>query len=198
MSTQKSTQSTNGKIQRAQAVATPSQSQRNATSHPATDAIQKPKIEIPPPGEQAQEPPPTQFTPDEINRLWQRLMYEGTQHTNRVSFYLVAQSMFFAAFASNQRPTLAFPVICAAAGIIISAIWMKMARDQDVMVKRTRAILSEQCMDFKALADPVRKTRITRDLLSVYLPIIMIILWTLALLGDITIYATRVSAGSIP
>jgi hypothetical protein len=126
-----------------------------------------------------------QYTDAEIERLWQRLLYEGTQHTNRVNFYMVAQSMFFAAFASNQRQNFFFSLACVSAGIIMSVLWMQMARDQDVVVKHTRRVLAQHCREYKDFANVINKPqRITQGRLSVSLPRAMIILWVLAGIGD--------------
>jgi len=129
---------------------------------------------------------------EQVDRLWQRLLYEGTQHTNRVNFYLVAQSMFFAAFAGNQRQTFYFSLVCVTAGVLMSLVWMQMARDQDVVVQRTRSLLRLHCPEYRLLADVAGKRRITQVRLSVHLPSIMIMLWLLAGLGDFLTQVMRI------
>ena len=128
---------------------------------------------------------PTALGEREIDRLWQRLLYEGTQHTNRFNFYLVSQSMFFAAFASNQRVSGMFSMVCVSAGILMSIVWMQMARDQDVIVRKVRALIHSNCADYRAITDVNRKRRVTQRMLSVTVPLLMCGLWLIVGLADL-------------
>ncbi len=124
------------------------------------------------------------YTEAEVARMWERLLHEGNLFTNRINFYIVAQSMFFVAFASNSRSSMWFSLACAIAGIWLSIAWMKMTRNQDVIVYHLRRVLRMHCAEFDDVLRDSHTVKITHPSLGRSLPWIMIVLWVGVVTGD--------------
>lgn len=67
------------------------------------------------------------YDKDSIERLWGWILHEDTLFANRINFFLLAESMFFAAFAaltSSDINHIEFLVIVGTGGIILATVWI--------------------------------------------------------------------------
>ncbi len=125
-------------------------------------------------------------TSQEIERLWTWLLNEATLYTNRVNFYIVAQSMFFVAFASSTRKSQVFLIACSISGILLSIIWLIMSKhqNQNVVAPLRKALYKN--WNVAERINYGQKTMLrTHFLLGVVLPWFMIILWIWVLLAEL-------------
>lgn len=122
----------------------------------------------------------------EIERLWTWLLNEAALYTNRVNFYIVAQSMFFVAFASSTRKSQVFIIACTVAGILLSLIWFIMSKHQNQnVVAPLRKALYKNWDVAERINSGQKPVLRTHFLLGIILPWFMILLWLWVLFAEL-------------
>lgn len=130
---------------------------------------------------------PIKTSPQELERLWSWLLNEANLYTNRVNFYIVAQSMFFVAFASSERSSVIFLFACSLAGIFLSLVWLLMSNHQNAnIVAPLRQVLYNNWDIGKKISTGQRKILRTHFVLGVILPWFMIIIWICVLIAELS------------
>lgn len=127
-----------------------------------------------------------EISPQELERLWQWLLNEANLYTNRVNFYIVAQSMFFVAFASSSRISKTFLVVCSLSGIFLSVTWLLMSKHQnDNIIKPLREVVYKNWDIGKTITKGQKKRLRTHFILGIVLPLFMIIMWLSVLIAEL-------------
>ena len=118
----------------------------------------------------------------EVEFVWNWLLHEDSLLTNRVNFFLVAESMLVAAFAtlvasSNHRLLLASYAI-AAAGVLFALMWWYVSKwSLRKTVWRLRALARKGIPIYDEVCSG-RKTPIgAHRLMGEYLPITIALMW---------------------
>lgn len=133
----------------------------------------------------APKPQLSNWTPEQIQRLWEWILHEDHLFTNRANFLLVAEAMLFAGFAtlltdaSINRWLL---VVVAAAGIIVTLVWLYIATVQNFLTMNPiKRILEEAAPEYGEIALGRRKPWPCNVVLGIVLPSFLLVVW-LALL----------------
>jgi hypothetical protein len=118
--------------------------------------------------------------------LWNWLLHESTLFTNRVNFFLVAESMLFAAFATlavytSQEPRLA--KILGFSGVIISAIWLIISIGQiHYILDPIKTELQYLHPEWNKIFKREKKWIRIDDIIGIILPFWILCVWILLLL----------------
>ena len=117
-------------------------------------------------------------SPDEIQRMREWLMHEDRLFSERSSFMIVAEAMFFSAFAVlAATPLHSSAMIIGIAGIIVAVVWIYTAAIQDfVFMRPIKKALDQMQPEFIKL---IRKSRFYRlnAALGIVLPCLLIVAW---------------------
>jgi hypothetical protein len=118
--------------------------------------------------------------------LWGWLLHESKLFTDRVNFFLIAESMLFAAFATlaihfPQEPRL--PTILVFAGIFITAIWIIVSIGQiHYILDPIKTELEHIHPEWNKIFKRSKKWLRIDDIVGITLPIWIICVWILLLL----------------
>lgn len=123
---------------------------------------------------------------NEMERLWSWLLNEANLYTNRLNFYIVAESMFFAAFASYSGHSFLFYIACSSAGIFLSIIWLILSihQNNNVVLPLRKAIYNNWNIGKYIDANQKKKLR-THFIVGIILPIFMILMWIIILFSEL-------------
>lgn len=126
-----------------------------------------------------------------INRLWGWILHEDNLFMSRGSFFLVAESMFFAAFATlavNQSVQLIFVFIFGIVGVLCSLVWIYLAWVHiHLTMNPLKAKLRELIPDYAGITKSRGKYPSSHLILGVFFPISLLIAW-LSLLMTLLIF----------
>ena len=118
--------------------------------------------------------------------LWAWNLHEDGLLANRANFILVAESMFFTAFAAlaiNSKSVL--PIILGIAGIFLNIIWMKMSEIQlnhttqhlrELIVEKAKEGKSPFLKKYSEISGKRPHPTIT-EFIRIWIPLLLIITW---------------------
>jgi hypothetical protein len=130
--------------------------------------------------------------------LWQWKLHEDGLFNNRANFFLVAESMFFTAFAAiivvvdSFDTFVVLPVIMGIAGILLCVIWLKIGNDQlhltDEALRQEIEKRANEGRPFYRLADDFIKARKDKSNVSIsdmilWIPEVLVGIWAFLLLS---------------
>ena len=124
-----------------------------------------------------------------VDRLWEWILHEDNLFISRGNFFLLAESMLFAAFATlavNQSVQQIFVFIFGIVGILCSLVWIYLAWAQiNLTMNHIKTKLRELIPDYSGITKPRGKFPSTHFILGVFFPIALLIAWAILLLAMI-------------
>jgi hypothetical protein len=129
---------------------------------------------------------PTSLAKEEVQLLWQWSLHEDGLFTNRMNFFLVAESMLVAAYATLVAGTESSrsnaPLIVASTGMAVALVWAYLAWYQ---VKRTMdPVKRELRQTLQVYTGIVRGRRLllpANVAIGYILPALLVIMWIVLL-----------------
>lgn len=118
---------------------------------------------------------------DSIERLWSWILHEDTLFANRINFFLVAESMFFAAFAAlsiSSTNNVKILLVVGIGGILLSLIWIYLSYYQIYTTMRPiKRELAENLSEYLHVVEKRSNLIGANHLLGFIVPSIFIIMW---------------------
>lgn len=127
------------------------------------------------------------LTDRQIDHLWEWLLHEDNLFASRVSFFIVAVSMFFAAFAALSAGKVKNPKIfitLGVAGVILISVWIYIARYQIYFtIRPIKEILcnSDKIQEYQMIVSKRQGVLKANIVLGCVFPVILLIVWLVLL-----------------
>jgi amino acid transporter len=126
---------------------------------------------------QKQEQNPTNLTKAPVEHYWDWLLHEDDLFSNRINFFIVAESMLFIAFAINSYDIRKLTIIIGLTGILFVLIWLYVSVCQVYfLINRIKAKLEEAWPEYQVrkgvwlLGEP-------NIWLGIIFPSVLIVVW---------------------
>ena len=123
----------------------------------------------------------TQLSKDQINRLWEWKLHEDYLFSNRINFFMVAESIFFAAFAALlvvRQNNSNLITILGIAGILFSLVWFYVLTVQIYFtIKPIKQILLEKLPEYQYIDHGRKRVERSNSLLGCILPLVFLFIW---------------------
>ncbi len=115
---------------------------------------------------------------NETQRMREWLMHEDRLFSERASFMIVAEAMFFSAFAVLAgTPLPSSAMIIGVAGITVAVFWIYAAVTQEfVFMRPIKKILNQRLPEYSAVPREVRRIPLNIAL-GIVLPCLLIVAW---------------------
>ncbi len=129
------------------------------------------------------------YSEKQIDRLWEWLLHEDNLFTSRANFFLIAESMLFAAFAvlivnTLLKPCLMF--VLGGAGVIFTIVWLYWAIVQIYLtINPIKAKLQKLLPEWSEIASGRRKVFATHLIFGIFLPSILLTVWIILITTQI-------------
>lgn len=122
-----------------------------------------------------------------VDRLWEWALHEDNLFISRANFFLVAESMLFAAFAtliaSPSVKTL-FILVFGVIGLVSSVVWIYLAWAQiNLTMNPIKAKLRKLLPDYAGVTTLRRRFPPTNFVLGVAFPVTLLVVWIVLLFG---------------